>query len=180
MHFFLLEFWDQITVSGIFENFCHVMKMLLSIANSQSVSKKQEKTKKCTQSVKLWLIKAIGGSWVKKWCWTYIKEFSMRSQRFLRNVNIFARSRDISVWIWPGFTHFGHFPYIFPYKKQGQKWLKSWIFWPKMPFRHGFWWFFMYLHVLDHKKLKKIIHFRYFWKYQTKIGQFLPKMGPEP
>ena len=42
--------------------------------------------------------KAIGGGLgSKNDVELILKSFSIRSQRFLRNVNIFARSRDISV-----------------------------------------------------------------------------------
>ena len=67
---------------------------------------------------------------------------------------------------------------IFSHIKIGSKTTKILNFLPKMPFMLVFLQFFMYLHVLDHKKLKKIIYFVYFWKYRTKQGNFCRKWVP--
>ena len=74
-------------------------------------------------------LKAIGGVYPLfgvqndvEFIWNY---FSLGSQRFLRNLKIFFLAQDIRVRRRPGMTEIALFPIYFPYKKWGQKGLKS-------------------------------------------------------
>ena len=60
-----------------------------------------------------------------------MKDFLIRSQRFLRNVNISLRSRDIYARVRPGMAKIAPFPWIFQYKNNAQNESESWIFSPK-------------------------------------------------
>ena len=128
-------------------------------------------------------LKAIGGVYplfgVQNDVEFILKYFSLGSQRFLRNLKIFFLAQDIRVRRRPGMTEIALFPIYFPYKKWGQKGLKSWFFQPKMTFRHVFWCYFMEIHVLDHLKPKKLPYFQDFGRFWPNRGHFFRKMGPE-
>ena len=76
-------------------------------------------------------------------------------------------------------TEIALFPIYFPYKKWGQKDLKSWIFQPKIVFRHVFWCYIMEIYVLDHLKPKKSPYFQDFGRFWPNRSHFFLKMGHE-
>ena len=121
-------------------------------------------------------VKAIGGLRPKIQVNLIWKCFSIRSLRFLRNVNILLRSLEIArefgrVWRKSAFS------WIFLYKNNAQNESKSWIFSPKMAFKHVWWCFFMYPQILDHTKPQNPVIFLGFWEILGKKWSIFMKNG---
>ena len=111
-------------------------------------------------------LKAIGGGPRSKIQVDLIRKcFSIRSQRFLRNVNISLRSRDIYARVRLGmakialFREFSNIKIILKMSQNHE------YFHTKSPLDMFYGVFFMYLHIVDHKIPEKPAYLHDFGKY---------------